>query len=471
MRRRCAIEWWETLFDDRYLRLSGPLASPEATQQQVAGIITYLGLEPAASILDLACGYGRVAIPLAQQGFQVTELDLSETLLGQGQPVVLCAFDWVGIGNAAHDFCRNRLAEAVGTSPDRVCVHVVHQHDAPGIDFSTEEVLQQHGLGGKMFDVDVAHEAIGRVARAAAEAVRKPQRVTHLGLGTAQVERVASNRRVLGPDGKVKYVRYSKCRIKPAIEAPEGTIDPHLRVLSFWDGDRPLVAVNYYACHPQSYYGQGGVSADFVGIARAAREAALPGVMQIYFNGAGGNVACGKYNDGSKETRPVLAQRLEAGMKAAWEATRKIPVTAADVSWRVCPVGLPVNKRISEARCRRLLEDPKAPERERIHAARELVFLRRMQSGHRIPLTCLVIGPAHVIHMPGELFVEYQLAAQKMRPDDFIAMAAYGDAGPTYIGTEIAYTQGGYEPTRSRVAPGVEEVLLAALRELLAIEE
>jgi hypothetical protein len=409
-------------------------------------------VQPAREIVD----------PLSARGI---------ALLGQEQPIVLCAFDWVGIGNAAHDFCRKALGDAVGTSPDRVCVHVVHQHDAPGIDFSTEEILQQHGLGGKMFDVDVAHEAIDRVARVAAEAVRKPQRVTHLGLGMARVEKVASNRRVLGPDGKVRYVRYSKCRIQAAIEAPEGTIDPHLRVLSLWDGDQPLVAVNYYACHPQSYYGSGGVSADFVGIARAAREAALPNVMQIYFNGAGGNVACGKYNDGSKETRPVLAQRLESGMKAAWEATRKVPVTAADVSWRVCPVSLPVNERISEQRCRRLLEDPNAPRRERIHAARELVFLRRMQSGHKIPLTCLAIGPTRVLHMPGELFVEYQLAAQKMRPDAFVAMAAYGDAGPTYIGTKVTYTQGGYEPTRSRVAPEVEEVLLAALRGLLDVEE
>ena len=31
--------------------------------------------------------------------------------------------------------------------------------------------------------------------------------------------------------------------------------------------------------------------------------------------------------------------------------------------------------------------------------------------------------------MPGELFVEYQLAAQQMRPNDFVAMAAYGDYG------------------------------------------
>jgi len=81
------MAWWETLFDDRYLRLFGPLASPEATRQQVDGIVAYLGLEPGASILDLACGHGRIAIPLAQRGFRVTGLDLSETLLGQARAI------------------------------------------------------------------------------------------------------------------------------------------------------------------------------------------------------------------------------------------------------------------------------------------------------------------------------------------------------------------------------------------------
>jgi len=70
--------------------------------------------------------------------------------------------------------------------------------------------------------------------------------------------------------------------------------------------------------------------------------------------------------------------------------------------------------------------------------------------------------------MPGELFVEYQLAAQKMKPQSAVLMAAYGDYGPGYIGTAIAYTQGGYEvgPV-SRVAPEVETVLMSGMRELL----
>ena len=71
--------------------------------------------------------------------------------------------------------------------------------------------------------------------------------------------------------------------------------------------------------------------------------------------------------------------------------------------------------------------------------------------------------------MPGELFVEYQLAAKKMRPDLHIAMAAYGDYGPGYIGTTKAYAEGGYEtsPRASNVAPEVEPMLMDAMKRLL----
>jgi hypothetical protein len=55
---------------------------------------------------------------------------------------------------------------------------------------------------------------------------------------------------------------------------------------------------------------------------------------------------------------------------------------------------------------------------------------------------------------PGELFVEYQLAAKAMRPDRLAAVAAYGDYAPWYIGTAVAYERGGYEtgPDASNVA-------------------
>ncbi len=69
-------------------------------------------------------------------------------------------------------------------------------------------------------------------------------------------------------NGKVQYSRMSATR-DPKIRAAEvGTIDPFLKTLSFWDGDQAVVALSAYATHPMSYYGRGGVSADFVGMAQ-----------------------------------------------------------------------------------------------------------------------------------------------------------------------------------------------------------
>ena len=393
-------------------------------------------------------------------------------LLGEGQPIVLCAIDWVGIGNESYDRFRELIAAAVGTTADRVAVHTLHQHDAPGSDFATERLLAEHDLARRYSNPDFDLETIERITKAAQTSLEQAQTVSHIGLGTAEVSKVASNRRILGPDGRVVLQRQSSGGRNPkAAEAPEGTIDPLVRLVTFWNQEQPIVALTYYATHPQSYYGQGSVNWDFVGIARDIREQALPEVPHIHFNGAGGNVAAGKYNDGSKEKRPMLAGRLAEGMKTAWEAQRKQPISASEVGWKTVPVSLPVRETLVEKELLTKLEDDSLNLKNRLRAARDLTFVRRMQNGHQIVLSCLQLGEARILHMPGELFVEYQLAAQKMRSQEFVAMAAYGDYGPGYIGTEIAYSQGGYETgIVSRVAPEVERVLMNAIGRLLNVE-
>lgn len=413
-----------------------------------------------APLCDALCApAAKIVDPLSARGV---------VLVGDEQPIVLCAVDWVGIGNSGHEAWRDAIAKAAGTTSSRVAVHCLHQHDAPGCDFEAEELLAEHGLSGACFHVAFAREAIKNVAAAVAEAKDHLQTVTHVGLGTGRVEGVASNRRILGSDGKVKFSRLSSCKNEDVRAMPEGTIDPDCRLISFWNEDRPLVSITYYATHPQSYYGAGGVSADFVGMARALREKALPDVPQIHFNGAGGNVAAGKYNDGSPKMRPILAERLAAGMQKAWENTKRLPIDAKDVGWRTTKVILPARDTLDEAKLSASLADSKLDARERVRAARDLVWLRRCQAGHQIDVSCLKLGPAYMLSMPGELFIEYQLAAEKLKPDALVAMAAYGDYGPGYIGTSIAYTQGGYETSRvSRVAPEVEGVLIGAIEELL----
>ena len=162
---------------------------------------------------------------------------------------------------------------------------------------------------------------------------------------------------------------------------------------------------------------------------------------------------------------------MEAGLKLAWSQTRKHPVAANDIGWNTLAVQLPVADHLKEDELRRTLKSS-APRGEVIPGAAQLAWLLRCQSGHAVDIGCLRVGTARVLHMPGELFVEYQLAAKAMRPDLGIAMAAYGDYGPSYIGTKIAYSEGGYEtgPTASSVAPEVEDVLMDAMKKLLEVQ-
>ncbi len=96
-----------------------------------------------------------------------------------------------------------------------------------------------------------------------------------------------------------------------------------------------------------SHYGKGDVSSDFPGIARDRREKQL-GVPHIYFSGAGGNITAGKYNDGSPENRPVLAERMEKAMREAWEKTEKTPLISTDFDWNNTEVLLPLGEHLVE---------------------------------------------------------------------------------------------------------------------------
>jgi hypothetical protein len=238
-------------------------------------------------------------------------------------------------------------------------------------------------------------------------------------------------------------------------------------VVSLWNGDTPLVALTYYATHPQSFYRTGIANPDFPGIARLLRDQAVPGLLHVHFNGAGGNIGAGKYNDGSPPNRNVLAGRLATGMEAAWHATEKVPLAAEDVDWAIEPVALPPAPHLNEQALEAALAASDGG--SILGTAMQLAWLRRCQAGHRIDISALRLGRVTILHLPGELFVEYQLAAKALRRDRHVVMAAYGDYGPGYIGTTRSYAEGGYEtePRSSFVAPEVEPVIMNALVRLL----
>jgi hypothetical protein len=406
------------------------------------------GIAPARTIED----------PLFVHGF---------VLSGAGQPIVLAAVDWCEIRNDAYSRWRTVLAEAAATVPERVLVSSVHQHDAPVADLEAERILRAHKAKGSICDPEFHERAVQSVARAVRASLKTAQRITHIGIGQAKVEKIASNRRYLGPDGKPRFGRMSATRDAAIREQPEGTIDPWLKTLSFWDGDRPLLALSCYATHPMSYYGKGGVSSDFMGLARKRRQADEPKVAQIYLSGCSGNVTAGKYNDGSPDNRPVLAERMYQGETAAWKATKRHPLNSIQFHSELMRLE-PRDGRgfTKEDLTRRLTNDPK-PFGQCL-AALGLSWRKRADAGHKIDVPLLDFGVAQLVLLPAESYVEYQLLAQRLRPDSFVVTAGYGECAPGYIPTEKAVEEGDSNLNDwCWVAPGAEKRMTTTLETLL----
>lgn len=77
-------EWFSTAFGPEYLQLYAHRGEDES-RAQLDGVIRAAELKAGQSILDLACGTGRYARPLAGLGYRVTGMDYSGTLLAEAK--------------------------------------------------------------------------------------------------------------------------------------------------------------------------------------------------------------------------------------------------------------------------------------------------------------------------------------------------------------------------------------------------
>jgi len=369
-----------------------------------------------------------------------------------GGTYVLCVMDLAGLCMEPYDLARQRIAAAAGTAASHVAVHAVHQHTANTLDLDSQRLIENVEGVRTITTRRYFDQVISATAGAVRDAMGKLRQTTHVGTSRVKVDRVASSRRLVQPDGSIR-TRGSSAPKSELRELPEGLIDPWLRTISFYDGDDPLVYLHYYATHPQSFYGDGRVTYDVPGIARERLESQT-GVVQVYFNGCGGNIGMGKYNVGSREARGPLADRLFQAMAQSVNQTERHPV--GPVHWRTTRVEFPLrmDDAFSAEACRRMLENKDASNGARIKAANILAWIDRGPQGRTIELTCLAMDPIRILHLPGETFVEYQLWAQGICQNKFVAVAGYGDCAMWYVCTDQAYRdRGGYEQTWAFSAP------------------
>ena len=376
----------------------------------------------------------------------------------------VCTFDWCEICNGTHDLVREKIAKAVNTTPDRVAVLSVHQHTGPMAVGDAQRLLDKVKDAPKAWDLKVLDKLLDKAAKAAGEAVKNLRPFNQIGTGQAKVDRLAANRRVMGKDGKI-HVRWSHCKDPEAVAAPEGLIDPMLKTVTFARDGTPIVRLHYYAVHPQSFYRDDRMSYDFVGMAREKLEKE-ESVPQVYFTGCCGNITVGKYNDGTRETRAKFAERLFDAMKrsvAGTEYTKVGPIT-----WRTASLIVPPQFPDKAKAYKKIMNNPKQKPCNRIFAAQDLMFLKRKDKPFFV--CSLNLGKVSMLYLPGEPCIDFQLYAQKAKPENFVTVTGYADGGCGYICTDKMFPEGGYEPSASRFAPGAEKALYKVIDSLLGKE-
>jgi hypothetical protein len=410
------------------------------------------------------CGGWIKPIEVVDDGLEAVGI----VLLGAGAPIVLCAVDWTGLLNEAHVQWRTALAEGAGTTPDRVAVHCVHQHNAPMACVEAERIIEAEGDLPNLLMLDFFQQCLNRGRGAVKTAIEQARRVTHVAHGQAKVVGVASNRRVKRDhDGKVLAMRGSACKDETLIAMDEGLIDPYCKTVAFYDGGAKLAALHYYATHPMSYYADGRCSSDFAGLARKQRQLDEPDCLHAYFTGCSGNVAAGKYNDGSPEARKTLTKRLYDGIVASESQLQRIELKGQTLAWKTAEILPPPRSSLHAETIARQISDKSNSVVNRNRPSYMLSWLRRVEKKIPIVLSSLHLGGIKLLHLPAEMFVEYQLRAQRFQPEHFVCTAAYGDGGPWYIPVKEEYPNGGYEVSVAFCEPEIDDLITAGMQRIL----
>src|SRR6187551_1234668 len=74
-------EWWKDFFNGLAVEFWREAVPPEVTLGEVEFLWKHLRLTAGARVLDVPCGAGRLAIPLARRGARVTGVDVSAEFL------------------------------------------------------------------------------------------------------------------------------------------------------------------------------------------------------------------------------------------------------------------------------------------------------------------------------------------------------------------------------------------------------
>ena len=412
--------------------------------------------------------------------------------------VCIVTLDTTIITSEYTDKIRTGIAEKAGVPSEDIMVHAIQTHSAPSLghfmldpDFPLQTTLENEYLwGGESAYAEFAAEM---AVRAAVEATETLQPV-RIGVGRGISGELAFNRRGVRRDGTIVMPKPRGRESQPFgitdLCYLEGPIDPEVGVCCIQDMTmKPLAFLLHFTCHPVNVFGHPEtyrvVSADWPGAwAREMQRAFGEGTVPIVVNGCCGNI--NPWNPFDPDCRPDhrrmgrelgrMSEGIIHDMAFTDSATVDSRIESIALAYRDIPMD---RQREVEEILRGNPQPPRGengevdPEWFRAASTRSVELCQKREPEFAYEVQVLRVGNLALLGLPGEPFVEGQLAIKTNSPAPHVFAAHLTTHYVGYLPTREAYSRGGHEANEdvtywSKLSPGSLETVVERARALTA---
>ena len=344
-------------------------------------------------------------------------------VLDDGQTkAAIVTLDLLGAYAAIVTPARQQIEKVTGIPATNIMVAASHNHSGPAFDAQTEW----------------GQQLIAKLAAAAKQAASQMRPVT-VGYGEDQITFGINRRKVINGRAVVRL-------------NPEGPNDPRVKVLRFDDGESltPLAVIMHAVCHPCFFtWGDKGSKPYPNGYPRMSAD--FPGEAQTFVEMCYGN-----------QTSSLFLQGCAGDIRPNLPGYPYRCADEADIQWAGRDLGGAVVRTLARSVIRENLAA--RAKHYPLRVATSIISLPGKEGRIDAELQAMKIGPYLLLTMPGEPMVEYGLKLERDiadRATPIIVGYANGHLG--YIATADSYNVGGYEPSRSKLTPEAEAILLTEL--------
>lgn len=389
-----------------------------------------------------------------------------------GPRVALVACDLLALEATEVALIREEVERRTNIPAGQVWVHCTHTH-AGGM-FPRRFTSDAVELGVPLYEGDVdavwLNRLPGRIAGAAAEALRSASEETAVTLSKGRAEGIAFYRRFWMTDGTL---RTNPGRGNPRIDRPAGEVDSRVFVVRFPTAKTLLVN---FALHPAIVTGT-EFSADYPAhLTATIREALGPEWNVLFLNGFSGNVnhidvTRPDQLSGDAEARRVGRVLGEAVLAALDDNATPLEIDRLAIASRQveCRLRQVPDSVRENAESLLAANDPSDLRGDDRYAPAVVLLSRTRDKTHRAEIAALRLGPLALVAMPGEIFLELGQEVQANSPQNPTLTVNLTNGSMGYIPTAEAYDQGGYEASyrSARYAPDTGHHWARAAGELL----